>query len=69
MDTYPVHGARGRFGRRFEENPPAMTYVLGAGAARAVGAGLVDLLSKPPEPEKLTVGVTPNGVVLAGRLP
>ncbi|MFL5455235.1 MAG: hypothetical protein ACJ78X_02425 [Myxococcales bacterium] len=46
-----------------------MTYVLGAGAALSVGAGLVYLFSKPPEPEKLTVGVTPNGVVLAGRLP
>ncbi|MFL5430079.1 MAG: hypothetical protein ACJ79M_10730 [Myxococcales bacterium] len=70
VDTYPVHGPRGRFGRRFEENPPAMTYVLGAGAALSVGAGLVYLFSKPdPEPQKLTVGIAPNGVVLAGRSP
>jgi TPR repeat protein len=58
------------FGRRFERNPPTMAYVLGAGAVVSVGVGIGILLSKPEEPEKkVTVGVTPNGILLSGPLP
>jgi hypothetical protein len=42
---------------------------LGAAAVLSAGAGIGLLLSRPDEPKKLSVGVAPSGVVLAGTLP
>ncbi len=46
-----------------------LSLVLGGAAVLSAATGIALLLSKPDAPEKLSVGVSPAGLVLSGQIP